>query len=668
MFNNPYSNNNCRISNSILVDKAFGESYHIVKEVYNNLNIFKEIIEDNSLDFIVENYNELIELKPYIVKTIENIININIIASNINSINTVSSDLKGELITDLSKDLGMIGEDSEGGNLVVTGGNIKKVADDIESVRIDAENIEDIKLVADNLEDLPSITEGLEDKIETVQDILDNINIAIDNAEDIISQVTAEGTKQVNIIKQESNSAIFTIDSKINTVTSLVEDAKEYSEVASTMATNASSSAKTAELEVNKAKEYKESALTSKEIAAQQANIASDKANQATLSEASSKSWATKSENSANASKNSETTTKTYLDEVISLAQNVKEIDINLREDTKDILSYTNQIKVVGDNINSVITTANNIEDISLIVGDLQGSFEIGDVIDYGNLDDPNSDSTVITGGNIYIVAQNIDAVKKVAENIDNLPNPGEPGDVDLSNYYTKEETDNKIAKAIESIPSGGSNNAYDIIYGESNVGAILDDLLYVAIAITSFTSNVGNQEKGSVVNNVTLSWNYNKLPETLTLNNESLDVSSKSKSLTNQNITSNKTWTLKATDSRGAVSQKNVSISFLNGVYYGIGSITESSGITNEFIQGLTKVLASSRNRTFSVNAGTGQYIYYAIPVVMGKPTFYVGGFEGGFDLLHTFLYTNSKGYSENYYVYKSTNSSLGSTSVEVK
>ena len=51
-----------------------------------------------------------------------------------------------------------------------------------------------------------------------------------------------------------------------------------------------------------------------------------------------------------------------------------------------------------------------------------------------------------------------------------------------------------------------------------------------------------------------------------------------------------------------------------------------------------------------------------------MGKPTFYVGGFEGGFDLLHTFLYTNSKGYSENYYVYKSINSSLGSTSVEVK
>lgn len=665
---NPNTNLKCKQPPSILVDKAFGESYHVVKEVYNNLDILKEITIDESLDFIVENYDELMEIKPYIIQVIENIKDINITAGNINSIVTVSSDLKGELISDMSNDLGMIGEDEEGDNTVITGGNIKKVADDIESVRIDAENIEDIKLVADNLENLQSITEGLEDKIETAQDILDNINIAIDDAEGVISQVTAEGTKQVNIIKQKSNSAISTIDSKINIVTSLVEDAKEYSEVASTMATNASSSAKTAELEANKAEEYKENTLLSKEIAAQQANIASDKANQATLSEASSKSWATKSEYSANASKNSETTTKTYLDEVISLAQNVEEIDTNLREDTKDILSYTNQIKIVGDNIDSVITTANNITNVSLVVGDLQGSFEIGDVIDYGNLDDPNGGSTVITGGNIYIVAQNIDAVRKVAENIDNLPTPGEPGNVDLSNYYSKEETDSKIVEAIESIPSGGSNNAYDIIYDESNVGAILDNLLYVAIAITSFTSNVKNQEKGSVVNDVTLSWNYNKLPETLTLNNESLDVSTKSKVLTNQNITSNKTWTLKATDARGAVSQKSTSISFLNGVYYGIGTVTDTSGVTNDFIQGLTKVLASSRARTFSVNAGSGQYIYYAIPVAMGKPTFYVGGFEGGFDLLHTFLYTNSKGYSENYYVYKSTNSSLGSTSVEVK
>ena len=327
------------------------------------------------------------------------------------------------------------------------------------------------------------------------------------------------------------------------------------------------------------------------------------------------------------------------------------------------VLEASDVIKTVADNIQHVITDSNNIDSIKVISADLEGSFETGGVIDYGNLDIPDSGSAIITGGNIYIVAQNIDAVKKVAEGIDNLPSAG-----GLSNYYTKEETDAKIAEAVADIPAGGSNDAYDIVYGDTTVGAVLDDLLYVPISITSFTSNVGNQEKGSVVNNVTLSWNYNKVPQTLTLNGAPLDVATKSKALTGQNIKTNTTWTLKATDARGAVSQKSVAISFLNGVYYGVGTVTDTAGVTNEFVQGLTKVLASSRNRRFSANAGKGQYIYYAIPVAMGTPTFYVGGFEGGFELLHTFLYTNSKGYSENYNVYKSINSSLGSTSVEVR
>ena len=348
-------------------------------------------------------------------------------------------------------------------------------------------------------------------------------------------------------------------------------------------------------------------------------------------------------------------------------AEAAKDEFLRIKDELKSDLDLQAQIapavKVVADNIEHVRTDSMNINDINTVAADLEGSFETGGVIDYGNLDIPNSGSAIITGGNIYVVAQNIDAVKKVAEGIGNLPSAG-----GLSNYYTKEETDAKIAEAVADIPAGGSNDAYDIVYGDTTVGAVLDDLLYVPISITSFTSNVGNQEKGSVVNDVTLSWNYNKVPQTLTLNGAPLDVATKSKALTGQNIKTNTTWTLKATDARGAISQKSVAISFLNGVYYGVGTVTDTAGVTNEFVQGLTKALASSRNRTFSTNAGKGQSIYYAIPAAMGTPTFYVGGFEGGFELLHTFLYTNSKGYSENYNVYKSINSSLGSTSVEVR
>ena len=77
---------------------------------------------------------------------------------------------------------------------------------------------------------------------------------------------------------------------------------------------------------------------------------------------------------------------------------------------------------------------------------------------------------------------------------------------------------------------------------------------------------------------------------------------------------------------------------------------------------------LAWNRNKDFTVNAGAGQYIYYAIPAAWGTPTFFVGGFEGGFDLLSKFNFTNASGYTTSYNVYKSGNANLGQTTVNVK
>lgn len=211
-------------------------------------------------------------------------------------------------------------------------------------------------------------------------------------------------------------------------------------------------------------------------------------------------------------------------------------------------------------------------------------------------------------------------------------------------------------------------SNATQIAYGEGTVADALDDLLYKAIAIESFTSNVGTQEKGATVADVTLTWKLNKTPESLTLDNEPLGTSETQKVLSGQSITANKTWTLKATDDREATAQKSVTIQFLNGVYYGKGTVTTTEGVNNEFVLGLTKKLQASRAGTWTVNAGEGEFIYFAIPSSMGTPTFTVGGFDGGFTKLHTFEFTNSQGHSENYDVWKSENANLGNTTVVVK
>lgn len=192
-------------------------------------------------------------------------------------------------------------------------------------------------------------------------------------------------------------------------------------------------------------------------------------------------------------------------------------------------------------------------------------------------------------------------------------------------------------------------------------------DILYTEISVTSFGHNAGTKEYGETVTSVNLSWGINKTPAALTLDGEALDVSERSKALTGLSITKDngKTWKLIATDERGAKSEKTTSITFYNGVYYGVASAPES--YDSAFILGLSKELRSNKRPSFTANAGEGEYLFYCLPERMGECAFTVGGFTGGFALVDTIEFTNASGYAENYRIYKSNNANLGETSVTV-
>lgn len=190
-------------------------------------------------------------------------------------------------------------------------------------------------------------------------------------------------------------------------------------------------------------------------------------------------------------------------------------------------------------------------------------------------------------------------------------------------------------------------------------------DLLYKEISVTSFTNNVGTVELGSTVNDVTLTWKLNKTPVSVTIDGTAQTVAAEgSVKQTGLALKATKTWTLKATDERDAAATKTTSVSFVNGVYYG----TAAAGAMNSaFILGLTRTLRSNKLPSFTVNAAAGQYIYYCVPTRYGTCSFSVGGFSGGFSLATTTSFTNASGYTEDYYVYKSDNAGLGSTTVSV-
>lgn len=193
----------------------------------------------------------------------------------------------------------------------------------------------------------------------------------------------------------------------------------------------------------------------------------------------------------------------------------------------------------------------------------------------------------------------------------------------------------------------------------------IVDDLNYKPIAINSFANNKGTLEMGATLTEINLTWSFNKTPKSAKLDAEALDVSATSKTLTGLKITSNKTWTLSATDERDKTVTKTTAVTFLNGVYWGVAAA--AADFTSEFILKLTKALQGSRAKTFTVNAAAGQHIYYAVPTRYGVCGFNVGGFDGGFSKVGTIQFTNASGYTESYDIYMSDNAGLGSTTVKV-
>lgn len=190
-----------------------------------------------------------------------------------------------------------------------------------------------------------------------------------------------------------------------------------------------------------------------------------------------------------------------------------------------------------------------------------------------------------------------------------------------------------------------------------------LDYLLYYDLTI-SLNSNQSQTvlEVGSVISSITFNWSYNKNILSQVFNGVPLNLSSRSYTYSTK-LSSNKTFNLIATDERKSFS-KSISFYFRYGRYWGVST---SPTLDSRGILGLSKELSTGKGKTFTVNADTNQYIYYCYPSSWGTSTFSVGGFVGGFELLGIIDFTNIKGNTTSYYVYRSSNHSLGNTTVTV-
>lgn len=192
----------------------------------------------------------------------------------------------------------------------------------------------------------------------------------------------------------------------------------------------------------------------------------------------------------------------------------------------------------------------------------------------------------------------------------------------------------------------------------ETEIAAIrarLDALEYQSISIQMFEATPMLCEIGSS-RTINLLWSLSKQPTSQNINGTT--VSGSSHQFTD--VTDSHNYTLNVTD--GVTSDsKSLHVEFANQIYYGAAENLES-------VEQLSKVLSNEKERTFTAFATPGKYIIYAVPSRLGYCSFVVSGFEGGFEEPVEMLLTNESGYKEPYKVYRSTNASLGETTVEVK
>lgn len=105
-----------------------------------------------------------------------------------------------------------------------------------------------------------------------------------------------------------------------------------------------------------------------------------------------------------------------------------------------------------------------------------------------------------------------------------------------------------------------------------------------------------------------------------------------------------------------------------IDPLYY--GKTTETSGFSEADIEGLANSEVTNDNTQIwdSITTGSGEYMLFAFPKRLGLVSFWIGGFEGGFEAPETVSVTNANGYTEDYYAWRSTNANLGATVVETR
>ena len=85
------------------------------------------------------------------------------------------------------------------------------------------------------------------------------------------------------------------------------------------------------------------------------------------------------------------------------------------------VAPVADEIRIVAENIDHVVTDSRSINNINIVGDDLEGSLSVSFFEDYGDLGNTGGALPIITGGNIKNVSDNITEVRQVGSNIEDV-------------------------------------------------------------------------------------------------------------------------------------------------------------------------------------------------------------------------------------------------------
>ena len=187
-------------------------------------------------------------------------------------------------------------------------------------------------------------------------------------------------------------------------------------------------------------------------------------------------------------------------------------------------------------------------------------------------------------------------------------------------------------------------------------------------VEISTFSCAPSSFQLGNTITSVVLIWNYTNEEEVISqsINGVSIPIADRAYTFSDQSITDTTSFTLTCIDTNNHSISKTVYLTALPIIVYGAATIPSEYDST--FLNSLSSQLYDGTDTSVTINAATNKYSFICYPLRYGVKHFLFNNLEGGFAYQDTISYTNSYGYTESYYIYRSDYPSLGQIKIKIR